>query len=331
MTRRDLLGAMALGGAALLAGCATDMDVPLAPEAVGPGPEQRRVWTFSDSHVGANIKHTAGREAADWMRLCLADVRENLQPVDFAVPLGDITDLGQEDQVAQYVTLRRASGIATWFEVAGNHDFAALPAGHWQTLVGRPARYVVFDGNTVWVLVSSMQGRSVGWLSRSVVGWMQRTIAAHQDKNVIVCTHQPPYNTVAGSTGKETYLSLAGPGKESTPEEGRMIARMLEQVRVDLWLCGHIHAGRRSRGYIARRGATTFINVAALGRMYNTGACTSYVLEMQAGQKQLQCRCRNHETRQFVEGQDVTVELPVAARFSARPEMRVAGLPTRHV
>ena len=98
-----------------------------------------------------------------------------------------------------------------------------------------------------------------------------------------------------------------------------VIADLLKEVRVDLWLCGHVHGGKRKPTYVKRRGPTTFINVSALGRMYGTGACTSYVLEMQAGQKEMLARCRNHETGKYLDDQEVRIEFPHPWRFAGKP------------
>lgn len=319
ISRRELLKLAAAGGAGLLLGPAVVR--ALSGEVGAAGPDARRVWAWSDSHLGGNVADHAGREGAEWMQLCMKDLKDKLSPVDYALPLGDITDDGTEEQVQQYVELRRAAGVGTWYDLAGNHDYAAVADGCWAKLVDRPIRYIVLDGNCAWFIIGANQGRDVGWQPKPVLAWLRRVLAEHQDKNVIVCTHQPVCGTVASSTGEGAYLSLAGPAKESFPNNAKPFDDLLKEVRVDLWLCGHVHGGKRSPRHIARRGATTFINVSAMGRMYNTGACTSCLLEMRAGQKEMLARCRNHESGAFVEDQQVRVEFPNPWRFAAKPEL----------
>ena len=103
--------------------------------------------------------------------------------------------------------------------------------------------------------------------------------------------------------------------------------KILKDVRVDLWLCGHIHAGRRHAGYVARRGRTTFINVASAGRAYSTRACNGYVLEMVEGTRTLRARCRDHETHRDLANQSVNVAFAHAWRFLDRPKMLRPRMP----
>jgi predicted phosphohydrolase len=298
----------------------TDPDAPVSGPATWPaGPNSRRIWAWSDSHLGAAVDDLAGRPAEEWMGSCFKDLKGNVGLLDYAIPLGDITDTGTQEQLQDYVRIRDASGIRTWYELAGNHEYAAVPAGRWATYIGRPARYAIFDGNCIWFLLSANQGRDVGWQPKAAVAWLKESIAANQDRNVIVCTHQPVYGTVAGSTGKGSHLSLAGPSKDSSPTDAKPFADLLEEVRVDLWLSGHIHAGRRTARYIARRGPTTFINVSALGRAYGTGACTSYLLEMKAGEKDMLARCRDHEAGRYLEDQEVRIGFRHPWRFAEKP------------
>jgi 3',5'-cyclic AMP phosphodiesterase CpdA len=314
ITRRRFLRGLAWAGAAAI----LPWERLWAQQPAEPAsrPAMRRVWTFSDSHIGCDPALNGGKQGAAWLELALKDLKEKVGPVDYAVPLGDITDKGEAEQLQQYVQARDASQIRLWYELAGNHDFAAVPAGDWRKYVKRPQKYAVIDGNAVWLLVSVEQGKASGRLTRQVANWLEAATAEHKDKNIIVCTHQPVYDTVAGSTGKESYL-----------EQRVFVEQVLGRIRVDLWLSGHIHSGRRNSKYVARRGRTTFINVASLGRMYGTGACTSYVLEMKRGSKELLARCRNHEAGSWLDDQQVKLELPQAWEFDAAPTISPARIP----
>ncbi len=312
ISRRDFVGGVVVGGAGLLLGCGAD---PLR-QAV-PGPASRRLWVFADSHIGLGGRANDGRDGAEWLGLCLQDLRDRIAPVDYALALGDVTDdRGREDQLQRYVRIRDKSGLPGWYELAGNHDYGAIPAGRWRRLVKRPVRYALIDGTCAWFFISAEQGRSDGKVSRQTAAWLTEAIARHQDsRNIIVCSHQAVYGTVSGSGSSGACLN-----------HRKLVARILEAVRVDLWLCGHIHGGRRNAGYVRRRGKTTYINVASAGRAYGTGACVSYVLQMQEGSNVMSARCRDHERHAYLDDQSLQIEFPHAWRFFARPVLLPARM-----
>jgi len=312
ISRRDFLGGIVAGGAGLVLGCGAD---PLR-QAV-PGPASRRLWAFADSHIGLGGRGNDGRDGAEWLQLCLQDLRDGVAPVDYALALGDVTDdRGREDQLQRYVGIRDESGLPGWFELAGNHDYGAIPAGRWRRLVKRPVRYALIDGTCACFFISAEQGRSDGRVSRQTAAWLTEEISRHQDsRNIIVCSHQPVYGTVSGSGSSESCLN-----------HRKLVARILEAVRVDLWLCGHIHGGRRNAGYVKRRAETTHINVASAGRAYGTGACVGYVFEMQEGSNAMLARCRDHERHAYLDDQSLQIEFPHAWRFFAGPVLLPARM-----
>lgn len=314
ISRREFLGELAIGSAGLLLGC-SGAGALLAQ--AKPGPKSRRVWAFADSHIGLGGRANDDRDGADWLELCLKDVRGPLGSADYALALGDVTDdRGREDQLCRYVQIRDGSGLPGWYELAGNHDYAALPAGRWKRLVKTPPRYALIDGTAAWFFVSAEQGKSDGRLTPPVAHWLMREIARHQDsRNIIVCSHQAVYGTVSGSASSGACLN-----------HRKLVARILRTVRVDLWLCGHIHAGRRHAGYIARRGRTTYINVASAGHAYGTGACAGYLFEMAEASRTMRARCRDHERGAYLKDQGAELQMPHPWRFFARPVILAAPL-----
>ena len=314
LSRRDFLGHVVIGGAGLILGCNSSAQL-LAQAKDGPG--SRRIWAFADSHIGLGGRGNDGRDGAEWLELCLKDVRERIAPADYVLALGDVTDdRGREDQLRRYVQIRDDSGLPGWYELAGNHDHGAIPAGRWRRLVKRPVRYALIDGTAAWFFISSEQGKSDGKVSPLVARWLMAEIARHQDKrNIIVCSHQAVYGTVSGSASSSACLN-----------HRKLVAQILRTVRVDLWLCGHIHAGRRHAGYLARRGRTTFINVASAGHAYGTGACNGYILEMSEKSNAMLARCRDHERGVYVKDQQTRIEFPHAWRFFAKPVLLPARM-----
>jgi 3',5'-cyclic AMP phosphodiesterase CpdA len=283
ITRREFLGGAVLGGAGLIAGCGPKPRQLLSQVDALPGPARRRVWAMGDSHIGCAGRANDGRDGADWLKLCLEDLRDRLAPVDYAVALGDLTHhAGPDDELRQYVRLRESSKVPVWYELAGNHDFAAVPAGRWRRHVGRPPRYALIDGTLAWFFVSAEQGKADGKVCRATAEWLVRSIARHQDRrNIVVCTHQAVYDTVSGSKESSCRLNHRG-----------LIRSVLRRARVDLWLCGHIHGGRRNR---------------------------RYVLEMAAGGRELLARCRDHDHDRWLDDQQVRLTCPHPWRFFAKP------------
>ncbi len=314
ISRREFLGYAAIGGAGLLLGCTSP--AALLSQAQ-PGPARRRVWAFADSHIGLGGRSNDGRDGAEWLELCLNDLQERVGAADYALALGDVSDdRGREDQLRRYVEIRDHSGLPGWYELAGNHDYGAVPAGRWRRLVKRPLRYVLVDGTAAWFFISAEQGKSDGKISPAVTRWLIQEIAAHQDqRNIIVCSHQAVYGTVAGSSSPACCLNHRA-----------LVARVLQQVRVDVWLCGHIHGGRRHAGYVAQRGQTTYINVASAGRAYGTGACNGCLFEMAEGSTRMFARCRDHERGAYLDDQEVSIDLPHPWRFFAKPVLLPARM-----
>lgn len=314
LSRREFLGAALLAGAGLTAGCRT---AGLSTSSPRRRPGWRRVWAMSDPHVGLGGRGNDGRDGADWLRLCLDDLRENVGDVDYVAALGDLTHhAGPEDELREYVRVRRASHIPVWYEMAGNHDYAAIPSGRWAKHIGSPPRYTVLDGTLAWFFVSAERGKSDGLITAPTEEWLVKAIRRHQDThNIVVCSHQAVRGTVSGS--RDESASLNDPWR---------VERILRSVRIDLWLCGHIHAGRRTAGY-AREGAyRTYVNVASAGHAYGTRACNGYVLDMAEGGNEMRCRCRDHGRGQYVKNQEVRVTFPHELRFSARPAVVPASV-----
>jgi hypothetical protein len=96
---------------------------------------------------------------------------------------------------------------------------------------------------------------------------------------------------------------------------------MLEEVRVDLWLCGHFHSGPRDAGYVARKGRTVFINVASICHAYGTGACRSFLLRMRQGSRMMEALCRRHDGGGYDSRFGVWITFPFPWRFGSGPKL----------
>ncbi len=281
----------------------------------------RRIWVAGDTHIGCADK-ADGRDGADWFRLALEDVQAHLGPLDYALFLGDMTHHSRPDEFRAYVELRDSSYISTWYEIAGNHDFQAVKTGAYARWVKCPLRFTVLDGNCAWFFASAERGGAAGWMSDETVAWLRDSIRSHEDKNIIVCTHQLVYGTVRFSTSEYRYLH-----REPHPKE--WVDDFLKEVRVDLWLGGHAHFHSRDKEAPDpvkspgppswyRRGHTTFINIASITHAYNTEACLSYLLVMKEGTKRAEARCRIHDHppgARWARQHSVQIQFPHAWKF----------------
>lgn len=307
ITRRQFVASVLAGGVALAGGCVAPTD----PVGI---PRGRRVWVMGDSHIGLNDGNsTGGEDGAHWLRLAVADVGAPEHRPDYLVHVGDISHhAGKEEELKTYARIRELADLGPWYEIVGNHDHGAVPAGRWERIIGRPTQYTLIDGNTAWIMVSAEQGGSTGVWGPDTLGWLEARVAENQARNVIVVTHQPVSNTVFRSDEEERCLA---------DREG--IEKLLSDHRVDLWLCGHIHGGRRRRSYLMRRGRTAFVNVASVSYAYGTGAATSCLLTAERDSRRLHIRTRDHGRREFMAGHEMTVDLPFAWQFDSAPVMAV--------
>jgi 3',5'-cyclic AMP phosphodiesterase CpdA len=292
----------------------------------------RRVWVWSDAHVGLNDPASDGRDGAEWLARAAADLRQGAGPVAWMLSLGDICHSSQPEQFAAFGAFRRRAGIEPWFAVAGNHDYTATRTNLWREFVGQPRRFLLRDGNGVWICFGVERGGAGGRIAASTLSWLRGAIAASQGGNVIVCSHQAPGHTVARSDrGKNiVYCPMDGDPEpegegenkeEASPAAVQRVERLLDDLRVDLWLCGHIHSGARKPEAVARRGRTTAINVASISHAYKTGASRSYVLEFREGSRTVEARCRHHDEGRFDPAFSTTVEFPHPWRFTGPPKM----------
>ncbi|MCK5850056.1 MAG: metallophosphoesterase [Kiritimatiellae bacterium] len=255
----------------------------------------RRAWVFADAHIG----HVSDeRDGGEWFEMAVDDVVKNGGDVDYVMNLGDISHRSLEEQFQKYVAIREQSGINKWYEMPGNHDVKAVTAGVYQRYVGSPRYWSLVDGNMAFFSLPAERGNAAGIFVPEVDEWLRAQIDLHKGKNIIICAHQFPYDTVDRSTRGPRYLY---------PPE--VVEQFLKDVHIDLWLGAHIHSGRRNPDSSIYKNNVMFINVASVSHTYGTEACNSFFLDMKDGEKTLDALCREHDTATFLEDQNVEVEL----------------------
>lgn len=247
----------------------------------------RFVFAMSDLHIG---NAHDGLDGSDSLALAFDDLRHHaIGPISYGLMLGDVSQHGDRASVEKYVALRNAGPVPHWFELAGNHDHNNSGIAHFEALVRSTAPHLFLDGNIAWIFLSDEKSSRQGEITPETLKWLSQTLGELDGKNVIVCSHQLVADTVRHSD-EDSYCLF--------PKE--KVVDLLQRFPVDLWLCGHEHHGPYSRACCSRKGNTTFLNIASMSRLYNTGASESFVLELADGARELVARRRNHETASYV-------------------------------
>ena len=310
--------------------------------AAADAPAVRRVWVFSDCHVGLGGITNADKSVTQWLDVAVKDMQQTKLPVSFVLGLGDLVHESLDDQFQKYVAIKKKAGYSPWWEINGNHDYEGVKEGRWEKYINLPPRFTLADGNGIWIFFSAERSGAGGRISQETLAWLRETIAANSNKNVIVCSHQPVGHTVARSNKDHRLLYCPAPGdpapglypgvdpadpdarREATDVAIQRVEQLVQDVRVDLWLSGHIHSSSRNKDWIVKKGNTTFINEASVNPSYGNSNGGSFVLEFQPGSKTVVARYRNHENGTFMEKFSTTVDFPFAWQPAAKPVMTPA-------
>ena len=266
-------------------------------------PTTRRIWLIADPHIG----HVSdGRDGGDWLAMAMADRRDNIGPVDYAINLGDVAHGYQPEQFARYVQLRDSSGIGRWIDLVGNHDFHGTETGDYQRIVSPHKYWTLTDGNVAFFSLPAERGNAAGLLVPEVEAWLRQQIAAHAGKNIVMAAHQFPSFTVQHSER---------PARGLYPRD--VVEKFLRDMPVALWLGGHIHMAARTPAWSMTRDGVTFINVASASHTYNKDAANSVLLELTEVSTEVIARCRDHDRHRWLDEHEVRITFRFPCWFSA--------------
>jgi hypothetical protein len=189
-----------------------------------------KIALISDLHIGHSTPSGATNFAT-----AIADL-DAIGGISAALVLGDITDGHLDAQFDAYVTAKGTSGIATWKELAGNHDYG----GNFLSKLGYTYLYHSYTvGNMVFIFLGDETGTA--GISANGLTFLGNTLGANQDKNICILTHQPRFNTVFYSVSRDG----AQPENYLTPVAS--IDSAVNSQEWQLWACGHQH-GFTGRG-----------------------------------------------------------------------------------
>lgn len=255
----------------------------------------RKAWVLSDLHSGLI---EGGKDGTEWFSLACKDMQEDHADIAYGMTLGDITHGGSEQQLKNYLATRNASGIKTWYEVAGNHEYHNGKADAYNQLIRSTDPYSVADGNLIWIFLSDEKAGVPGELTPESCDWLEAELTKHKNKNIIVCSHQGVKGTTLRTDNDQRHMHPAD-----------RISAIIAKSNIALWMSGHEHHTPYSDKHISRIGNTTYINVASMSHAYKTGSSQSFLLEFKPGEKQITARRREHDTKKFMPEFEVKVPL----------------------
>lgn len=127
----------------------------------------------------------------------------NESNVQFAIHLGDFTDIGTRDEYELFLEYWRRLSIPSWV-VPGNHDliitrekmFNKVFGSRNASIVTPFAKFIFWDSNSLELRPSSAD-----------INWLQQQVAsASATEPVLIFQHQDPFNTYTFSTSERTQI-----------------------------------------------------------------------------------------------------------------------------
>ncbi|MES2983115.1 MAG: metallophosphoesterase [Verrucomicrobiota bacterium] len=279
----------------MTAGAATLGALGTQPSSAAPDSKLRKVWVLSDLHSGLV---EGGKDGAEWFALACKDMQQEHADIAYAMTLGDLTHGGTEPQLKNYITTRDGSGIKTWYEVAGNHEYHDGKADLYTKLIRSTDPYSVVDGNLAWIFLSDQKAGVPGELTPTSCDWLEAELTKHKGKNIIVCSHQGVKDTTFQTHKAQRHIHPAD-----------RISELIAKSEIALWMSGHEHHTPYTAKHIARVENTTYINVASMSHAYKTGSSQSFLLEFKPGAQEIIARRREHDTLKFMPEFEVKIPL----------------------
>jgi len=196
------------------------------------GSSELKIWLFSDPHIGVLTHENVEAD--------IADIDDNVGDVDYVLVLGDITNTGTTTQYDDYLTAKATSDVSSnnWYEITGNHDFDTNDT-NFKTKLGYDTFYYSFDIDNMHFIMCGDLGNDSdmagGEWDAAYLSWLETDLAANTDKNIIVCSHEPPLASTIGSTPE------VAPWNEYLTEYIDEYWTLICQTPNIMWFHGHNH------------------------------------------------------------------------------------------
>ena len=252
LTRRKFLGAIALGGGAIVTGvkpsvARSPVDASLVPE----DPPLFRFLQINDVHVQqeGGFTHPTYRDAnrrAHWVIENLSNP-EFFPPLDFVLLNGDMIHQGtlesNRDAFAYWRTLLPALPVP-YYPVVGNHEVSQhegdpLWEAPYVETYGEGKQFYAFVHREIAFIVFNNAGTGEGWgeeIYRSRYERLKELLEEHTGTPTLIVCHIPVYpvrqeDVLAKSFGFHSWRTVE-------PEIGRLLE---EHPSVIAILSGHLH------------------------------------------------------------------------------------------
>jgi hypothetical protein len=261
---------------------------------------------MSDIHIGMTAD---GQDGATWLGRSLDDIKRNVETIDYGLTLGDITHNGDSESLRKYLSLRDGGVVPRCFELAGNHEHHDHGIRHYQALIRSRKPYCFVDGNIAWFFLSDETKWIPGNVSDRSYRWLKENIHRHEDKIIIVCSHQLPPNTIRRSN--EDIFCL---------HPKRKIKELFSSMPIALSLCGHEHHKPYSRANMTRQDGTSYLNTASISHAYGTGTSASLILELEENSNRIVARRRNHDQQRYQKEFEYQIPLNQRIKLSQSSE-----------
>ncbi len=261
------------------------------------------LWTLSDIQP----KDVSQR----WhLEKAIQDVNARVPYAKIAIVAGDIVHHRESGaDFRWYVEAKKKSTIASWYEIAGNHDMK--DEKNYRKYIGEHLHYSVEIGNVLILLMSDEDRFPPQKISDETFRWWKKNVEENQDRIIITVTH---------AYLRESKL-FGYPIPSRNIGDSRRFAEVLKKNRVDIWVCGHTHlpSYMNDKWRIAPEfGGTLFINVSAIRKSF-FNAIESNFIYFRKGRDRALVRTRNHEKGRFLKTREIFMKISRPFQWDGSP------------
>lgn len=290
----------------ILAGCVAVQNVTFQEATADFSKRQFVVWMLSDIQPKTTLERNVFEAA-------VADVNENIGPIDVGIMPGDLLKSGSDDADFSWFTeTRNRAKVTDWYQIAGNHDVRSGPIFY--KYFPQPQYYAVEYGNLLFLFLSDQSTASRTDISDDAFLWWKDMVENNREKIIITVTHaQLKKSGLIGSILSSRII-----------HNSKRFENVLQQEKVALWVSGHSHLPQRLSGSVTvnkNMGGTCFVNVSSISDELFVDS-ESRFFYFQDGSDVVWIRSRNHSKRLFNTGLDIAI--PLGRSFSlsrGRPQV----------
>ena len=291
----------------ILTGCIAVQN-SIFPEATADfSKRQFVVWMLSDIQPKTTLERNVFETA-------VADVNENIDPIDMGLMAGDILKSGSHDtDFSWFKKTRKHAKVTDWYQIAGNHDVRSGPIFY--KYFPQPQYYAVEYGNLLFLFLSDQSNASRTDISDDAFLWWKDMVKNNREKIIITVTHAQLKNSgLMGSILPSRVI-----------QNSKRFEKVLQQEKVALWVSGHSHLPQGLSGSVSVNkdlGGTCFVNVASIDDEFFLDS-ESRFFYFQDGSDVVWMRSRNHSKRLFNTSLDIPIALGRSFSWSSRrPHVR---------